>query len=71
MRHYNELRCVVCYYGEHYAAFVFSDAHAKWLLFDDATTKEVGSWDEVVSNCEKGRLQPCVLFYIDWAALQR
>ena len=61
------LRCVMCYYGEHYAAFAVSDAGAggreRWLLFDDATTKEVGGWEDVVASCEKGRLQPCVLFY--------
>jgi hypothetical protein len=34
-----------------------------WLLFDDATTKEVGDWENVVAKCEKGQLQPCVLFY--------
>ena len=58
------LRCVMCYYGEHYAAFAVSDAGAggreRWLLFDDATTKEVGGWEDVVASCEKGRLQPCV-----------
>jgi hypothetical protein len=86
-----KLRCVMCYYGEHYAAFAISEAAAeggaaervgwteargghsgggggggggeRWLLFDDATTKEVGGWENVVSTCEKGRLQPCVLFY--------
>lgn len=61
------LRCVMCYYGEHYAAFAVSDAggggRERWLLFDDATTKEVGGWEDVVASCDKGRLQPCVLFY--------
>ena len=85
-----KLRCVMCYYGEHYAAFAISEASVppaggasgagekgaagggrgggggggeRWLLFDDATTKEVGDWQDVVASCEKGRLQPCVLFY--------
>jgi hypothetical protein len=35
----------------------------RWLLFDDATTRDVGTWEDVVASCEKGRLQPCVLFY--------
>ena len=54
------LRCVMCYYGEHYAAFAVSDAGAggreRWLLFDDATTKEVGGWEDVVASCAPGRL---------------
>ena len=65
------LRCVMCYYGEHYAAFARADDDddadandgGRWRSFDDATTKEVGGWDDVVRACEKGRLQPCVLFY--------
>ena len=75
MRPKYKLRCIMCYYGEHYAAFAMSEASVagagagvggggeRWLLFDDATTKEVGDWQDVVASCEKGRLQPCVLFY--------
>jgi hypothetical protein len=69
------LKCVLCYYGEHYCAFATPDASARcesdgeeslprlWTLFDDATTKPVGAWEDVRASCEKGRLQPCVLFY--------
>ena len=69
------LQCVLCYYGEHYCAFAISsdaeflgdgEARARektWTLFDDATTKPVGAWGDVRAACEKGRLQPCVLFY--------
>ena len=69
------LKCVLCYYGEHYCAFATADASARceshgeeslprlWTLFDDATTKPVGAWEDVRASCEKGRLQPCVLFY--------
>ena len=35
----------------------------RWTLFDDATSKTVGTWADVKASCEKGRLQPCVLFY--------
>lgn len=71
-----KLRCVMCYYGEHYAAFAISEVGAgsseraaqesageRWLLFDDASTKEAGSWEDVMASCEMGRMQPCVLFY--------
>jgi hypothetical protein len=69
------LKCVLCYYGEHYCAFATADARCVrdgeeeagkrrlWTLFDDATTKPVGAWEDVQTSCEKGRLQPCVLFY--------
>ena len=73
------LRCIMCYYGEHYAAYALSEAPAaaangngagggggggaRWLLFDDTAPRVVGGGDDVVASCEKGRLQPCVLFY--------
>ena len=68
------LKCVLCYYGEHYCAFATEDTETgsseksakkkrAWTLFDDATTKPVGTWEDVRASCEKGRLQPCVLFY--------
>ena len=46
------LQCVLCYYGEHYCAFAIS-----------SDAKPVGAWGDVRAACEKGRLQPCVLFY--------
>jgi len=69
------LKCVLCYYGEHYCAFATADNRCVrdgseeagkrrlWTLFDDATTKPIGAWEDVRASCEKGRLQPCVLFY--------
>ena len=62
------LRCAMCYYGEHYAAFAVTDAgrfdgHERWMLFDDHRSKEVGEWEEVARVCAAGRMQPCVLFY--------
>ena len=62
------LRCAMCYYGEHYAAFAVTDAgrfdgHERWMLFDDHRSKEVGEWEEVARVCAVGRMQPCVLFY--------
>ena len=55
------LRSMVCYYGEHYHAFVHVDG--RWLMFDDAATNEVGAWADVVRKCQLGKIQPSVLFF--------
>ena len=57
------LRSMVCYYGAHYQAFVRQPDSGAWLLLDDATISDVGSWDLVRSKCEKGHIQPAVLFF--------
>ena len=69
------LRCVVCYYGQHYHAFVRVDgpgggasaesaaSGGQWLMFDDTTIKPVGAWPAVLAKCFEGHLQPSVLFY--------
>ena len=71
------LRCVVCYYGQHYHAFVRVDggggggdsgadsaaSGGQWLMFDDTTIKPVGRWEAVLAKCFEGHLQPSVLFY--------
>uniref|UniRef100_A0A7N0VE16 USP domain-containing protein n=1 Tax=Kalanchoe fedtschenkoi TaxID=63787 RepID=A0A7N0VE16_KALFE len=54
---------VVCYYGQHYHCFAYSHDHQQWLMYDDQTVKVVGSWEEVLSMCERGHLQPQVLFF--------
>ncbi|KAK9080469.1 hypothetical protein SSX86_000227 [Deinandra increscens subsp. villosa] len=54
---------VVCYYGQHYHCFAYSHAHQRWVMYDDKTVKVVGRWEDVVLMCEKGHLQPQVLFY--------
>ncbi|XP_071701790.1 uncharacterized protein [Rutidosis leptorrhynchoides] len=54
---------VVCYYGQHYHCFAYSCVHQRWVMYDDKTVKVIGSWEEVVTMCEKGHLQPQVLFY--------
>uniref|UniRef100_A0ACD5WGW4 Uncharacterized protein n=1 Tax=Avena sativa TaxID=4498 RepID=A0ACD5WGW4_AVESA len=52
---------VVCYYGQHYHCFAFEDEH--WVMYDDQTVKVIGGWDDVITMCEKGHLQPQVLFF--------
>lgn len=52
---------LVCYYGQHYHCFAFEDD--RWVMYDDQTVKVVGDWNDVLSSCEKGHLQPQVLFF--------
>jgi len=65
------LTSAVAYYGQHYMAFVFNSKLNTWLMFDDASVSEVGSWQDVISKCGAGRIQPGVLFYqlVDLASL--
>ncbi|XP_041635199.1 inactive ubiquitin carboxyl-terminal hydrolase 53-like [Cheilinus undulatus] len=55
---------MICYSSRHYCAFAFHTKSSKWIFFDDATVKEIGSrWKDVVSKCIKGHFQPLLLFY--------
>ncbi|XP_077399790.1 ubiquitin carboxyl-terminal hydrolase 53 [Vanacampus margaritifer] len=55
---------MICYSSRHYCAFAYHTKSSKWVFFDDATVKEVGSrWKDVVSKCIKGHFQPLLLFY--------
>ncbi|KAM0849878.1 hypothetical protein ACQ4PT_053486 [Festuca glaucescens] len=57
----HSLVSVVCYYGQHYHCFAFEDEH--WVMYDDQTVKVIGGWADVITMCEKGHLQPQVLFF--------
>ncbi|XP_067895424.1 inactive ubiquitin carboxyl-terminal hydrolase 53-like isoform X2 [Heterodontus francisci] len=55
---------MVCYSSRHYCTFALHTKSSKWIFFDDATVKEVGSkWKDVVSKCVRGHFQPLLLFY--------
>ncbi|KAF7230381.1 inactive ubiquitin carboxyl-terminal hydrolase 53 [Nothobranchius furzeri] len=55
---------MICYTSQHYCAFAFHTKSSKWVFFDDATVKEIGSrWKDVVTKCIKGHFQPLLLFY--------
>ncbi|XP_027125792.1 uncharacterized protein [Coffea arabica] len=54
---------VVCYYGQHYHCFAYSQDHERWLMYDDKTVKVIGGWEDVLTMCERGHLQPQVLFF--------
>ncbi|CAN4099344.1 unnamed protein product [Withania somnifera] len=60
-KHY--LVSVVCYYGQHYHCFAYSHDRGQWMMYDDKTVKVIGSWDDVLVMCERGHLQPQVLFF--------
>lgn len=55
---------VICYTSRHYCAFAFHTKTSKWVFFDDANVKEVGTrWKDVVSKCLRCHFQPLLLFY--------
>ncbi|MCL7027292.1 hypothetical protein MKW94_004287 [Papaver nudicaule] len=59
----HRLVSVVCYYGQHYHCFAYSFEQERWTMYDDKTVKVIGGWDDVILMCERGHLQPQVLFF--------
>lgn len=60
---WHSLVSVVCYYGQHYHCFAYSHDHEQWIMYDDKTVKVIGGWTDVIAMCERGHLQPQVLFF--------
>lgn len=55
---------MICYTARHYCAFALHTKSSKWVFFDDAHVKEIGTrWKDVVSKCTRCHLQPLLLFY--------
>ncbi|XP_053317399.1 inactive ubiquitin carboxyl-terminal hydrolase 53 isoform X2 [Spea bombifrons] len=55
---------MICYTSKHYCAFAYHTKSARWVLFDDASVKEVGNkWKDVVTKCIRCHYQPLLLFY--------
>ncbi|XP_069086268.1 inactive ubiquitin carboxyl-terminal hydrolase 53 [Pleurodeles waltl] len=55
---------MICYTSRHYCAFAYHNRTSKWILFDDANVKEVGTkWKDVVTKCIRSHFQPLLLFY--------
>ncbi|KAM5255852.1 ubiquitin carboxyl-terminal hydrolase 53 [Ctenodactylus gundi] len=55
---------MICYTSRHYCAFAFHTKSSKWVFFDDANVKEVGTrWKDVISKCIRCHFQPLLLFY--------
>ena len=61
-QHIYHIRSMVCYYGQHYLAFVLMPDNI-WCMFDDASMQQVGTWANVVNKCAVGRTQASVLFF--------
>ncbi|KAM1026094.1 hypothetical protein ACFX13_039776 [Malus domestica] len=59
----HNLVSVVCYYGQHYHCFAYSHDRGCWIMYDDKTVKVIGGWADVLTMCERGHLQPQVLFF--------
>ncbi|XP_059443773.1 uncharacterized protein LOC132175749 isoform X2 [Corylus avellana] len=59
----HSLVSVVCYYGQHYHCFAYSHDRERWIMYDDKTVKVIGGWSDVLTMCERGHLQPQVLFF--------
>lgn len=60
------LRAIACFYMHHFTAFARAGGGATWRYADDAqvsTVGKAGTWGEVLEQCEKGGLQPSLLFY--------
>ncbi|KAL3617995.1 hypothetical protein CASFOL_038316 [Castilleja foliolosa] len=53
----------VCYYGQHYHCFAYSRDHEQWIMYDDKAVKVIGGWNDVLTMCERGHLQPQVLLF--------
>ncbi|CAL8328829.1 unnamed protein product [Merluccius merluccius] len=55
---------MICFSSKHYSAFAYHSKSCKWVFFDDATVKEIGSkWKDVASKCIRGHYQPLLIFY--------
>lgn len=59
----HNLVSMVCYYGQHYHCFAYGHNHGQWIMQDDKTVKVIGGQADVLTMCERGHLQPQVLFF--------
>jgi hypothetical protein len=58
------LHSMVCTSGAEHQAFVLTPEHGGWLFFGDDSVTAVGAaWEDVVAKCERGSIQPLLLFY--------
>jgi len=57
------LRCMVCFYGQHYVLLAYKPRVRQWVQYDDTSVKAIGDWTEVEKRCKAGRFQPNVVFF--------
>ena len=51
------LRCMVCFYGQHYVLLAYKPRVRLWVQYDDTSVKEIGDWGAVEKLCKAGRFQ--------------
>ncbi len=51
------LRCMVCFYGQHYVLLAYKPRVRQWVQYDDTSVKAIGDWTEVEKRCKAGRFQ--------------
>ena len=61
-QHSYHLRDMVCLYGAHYTALSLSSS-GLWYLYEDMQQRPIGNWQAVTAHCQRGCLQPLLLFY--------
>lgn len=57
------LRCIVCFYGQHYVTIAYNPKVKQWVQYDDTSVKPVGDFAAVAAKCRAGRFQPHVIFF--------
>ena len=63
-----KLRSMICYYGKHYATFIFN-ADGSWTYYDDTIVTPKLTWDAVMGKCKSSRWQPQLLVFERTTAL--
>ena len=51
------LRCMVCFFGQHYVLLAYKPRVRQWVKYDDTSVKAVGDWAQVIKVCIAGRFQ--------------
>ena len=63
------LRCMVCFYGQHYVLLAYKPRVRQWVQYDDTSVKAVGDWTEVEKRCKAG-IPVCLPLLPRYAALR-
>ncbi len=51
------LRCMVCFYGQHYVLLAYKPRVRQWVQYDDTSVKAIGDWSLVEKRCKAGCYQ--------------
>lgn len=58
-----DLRSIMCFYLQHFLAYVRNVNTGEWVMHDDANIKLVKDWDAVRHKCSRGHQLPATAFY--------